>query len=188
MKQQANQMRPGWVIDFNGKQYLVTKINIITPGKGGAFIQVEMRDVKTGLKTEQRWRTADTVEKLMSEEFDCTFLYRDGDNLCFMNAETYDQFEIPAEMMGDRALFLQDNMAVTVNFIEGKPVSVNLPPHVTLVVTETEPCIKGATVTTSFKSATLENGIRTTVPPFIAQGEKIVVSTEDNSYVERAKG
>ena len=105
-----------------------------------------------------------------------------------MNSETYDQFEIPAEMMGDRALFLQDNMAVTVNFIEGKPVSVNLPPHVTLTVTETEPCIKGATVTTSFKSATLENGIRTTVPPFIAQGEKIVVSTEDNSYVERAKG
>ena len=188
MKEQANQIRPGWVLQHNGKQYMVSKINLIQPGKGGAFIAVEMRDIVTGVKTQERWRTADTVEKLMSEEFDCTYLYRDGDNLCFMNAETYDQFEIPAEMMGDRALFLQDNMAVTVNFIEGKPVSVNLPPHVTLTVAETEPCIKSATVTTSFKAAVLENGIRTTVPPFIAQGEKIVVSTEDNSYVERAKG
>ncbi len=187
MKQQANQIRPGWVIEHNGKQYLVTKINIITPGKGGAFIQVEMRGVDSGLKTEQRWRTADTVEKLMSEEFDCTYLYREGDKLCFMNSESYDQFEIMADTMGDKALYLQDNMPVTVNFIEGKPVSVNLPPHVVLTITETEPALKNQTVTSSYKPAVLENGIRTTVPPFVNAGEKIVVSTIDNSYVERAK-
>ena len=187
MKEQANQIRPGWVLQHNNKQYMVSKINLIQPGKGGAFIAVEMRDIVTGVKTQERWRTADTVEKLMSEEFDCHFLYKDGDNLVFMNAETYDQFEIPTDMMGESALFLQDNMAVTVNFIEGKPVGVNLPPSVVLTVAETEPAIKNQTATNSYKPALLSNGIRTTIPPFVNAGEKIVVSTADSSYVERAK-
>ena len=187
MKAQANQIRPGWVLDHNGKQYSVTKINIIQPGKGGAFIQVEMRDVSNGIKTQERWRTADTVEKLMSEEFDCTYLYKEGTNLIFMNSETYDQFEVPEDLMGDAALYLQDNMPVQVNFIEGKPISVTLPPQVVLEVTETEPSIKNQTATTSYKPCVLENGIKTTIPPFVNAGEKIVVSTADNSYVERAK-
>lgn len=187
MKQQANQIRPGWVIENNGKQWLVTKINIIQPGKGGAFIQVEMRDVNNGIKTQERWRTADTVEKLMSEEHDCQYLYKDGNNLIFMNVENYDQFEIPADVMGEQAAFLQDNMAVTVNFIEGKPLSVNLPPHVILTVTETEPALKNQTATSSYKPAVLENDVKTTIPPFVNAGEKIVVSTADSSYVERAK-
>lgn len=187
MKQQANQIRPGWVIEHNGKQYIVTKINLIQPGKGGAFIQVEMRGVENGVKTQERWRTADTVEKLMSEELDCQYLYREGDTLVFMNTENYDQFEIPADLMGEAAAFLQDNMEVTVNFIEGKPLSVNLPPHVVLTVAETEPALKNQTVTSSYKPAVLENGVRTTIPPFINAGEKIVVSTADASYVERAK-
>ena len=187
MKEQANQIRPGWVLQHNGKQYMVSKINLIQPGKGGAFIAVEMRDIVTGVKTQERWRTADTVEKLMSEEFDCQFLYKDGDNLVFMNSETYDQFEVPTEMMGESALYLQDNMEVTVNFIEGKPVGVNLPPHVVLTVAETEPAIKNQTATNSYKPALLSNGIRTTIPPFVNEGEKIVVATADGSYVERAK-
>ena len=187
MKEQANQIRPGWVLQHNGKQYMVSKINLIQPGKGGAFIAVEMRDIVTGVKTQERWRTADTVEKLMSEEFDCQFLYKDGDNLVFMNSETYDQFEIATEMMGESALYLQDNMEVTVNFIEGKPVGVNLPPHVVLTVTETEPAIKNQTATNSYKPALLSNGVRTTIPPFVNEGEKIVVATADGSYVERAK-
>ena len=187
MKEQANQIRPGWVLQHNNKQYMVSKINLIQPGKGGAFIAVEMRDIVTGVKTQERWRTADTVEKLMSEEFDCQFLYKDCDNLVFMNSETYDQFEIPTDMMGESALFLQDNMAVTVNFIEGKPVGVNLPPSVVLTVAETEPAIKNQTATNSYKPALLSNGIRTTIPPFVNAGEKIVVSTADSSYVERAK-
>ncbi len=187
MKQQANQIRPGWVIEHNGKQYIVTKINLIQPGKGGAFIQVEMRGVENGVKTQERWRTADTVEKLMSEELDCQYLYREGETLVFMNTENYDQFEIPADLMGEAAAFLQDNMEVTVNFIEGKPLSVNLPPHVVLTVAETEPALKNQTVTSSYKPAVLENGVRTTIPPFINAGEKIVVSTADASYVERAK-
>ena len=187
MKAQANQIRPGWVLEHNGKQYSVTKINILQPGKGGAFIQVEMRDVNNGIKTQERWRTVDTVEKLMSEEFDCTYLYKEGTNLIFMNSENYDQFEIPEDLMGESALYLQDNMQVTVNFIEGKPISVNLPAQVVLTIAETEPSIKNQTATTSYKPAILENGIRTTIPPFVNVGEKIVVSTSDNSYVERAK-
>ena len=187
MKEQANQIRPGWVLQHNGKQYIVSKINLIQPGKGGAFIAVEMRDVVTGVKTQERWRTADTVEKLMSEEFDCQFLYKEGDHLVFMNSETYDQFEIPTDMMGESALYLQDNMEVTVNFIEGKPVGVNLPPSVILTVTETEPAIKNQTATNSYKPALLSNGVRTTIPPFVNEGEKIVVSTADGAYVERAK-
>ena len=123
----------------------------------------------------------------MNEEHDCQYLYKEGKNLIFMNSENYDQFEIPEDLMGDSALYLQDNMPVTVNFIEGKPISVNLPPHVILTVAETEPAIKNQTATSSYKPAVLENGIKTTIPPFVSAGEKIVVATADNSYVERAK-
>ena len=187
MKEQANQIRPGWVLQHNGKQYMVSKINLIQPGKGGAFIAVEMRDIVTGVKTQERWRTADTVEKLMSEEFDCQFLYKDGDNLVFMNSETYDQFEVPTEMMGESALYLQDNMEVVANLIEGKVVGIELPLQVVCTVVETEPYLKGQTVTTSYKPAILDNGLRTSIPPFVTTGEKIVVATADCSYVERAK-
>lgn len=187
MKAQANQIRPGWVIEDNGKQWIVTKINLIQPGKGGAFIQVEMRNAENGIKTQARWRTADTVEKLMSEEHDCQYLYRDGNNLIFMNNENYDQMEIPADIMGESAAFLQENMPVTINTIESKPISVNLPPHVILTIKETEPAIKNQTATTSYKPAVLENGLKTTIPPFVNAGEKIVVATADCSYVERAK-
>jgi elongation factor P len=187
MKQQANQIRPGWVIEHEGKEWSVIKINLIQPGKGGAFIQVDMRDVNTGIKTNARWRTVDTVEKLTTESFDCQYLYSEGDSLVFMNIENYDQFNVPADLMGDSKAFLQDGMQVVVDFIEGRPISVTLPPQVILTVTETEPSLKGQTVTTSYKPAMLENGLRITVPPFVNAGEKIVVSTADCSYVERAK-
>lgn len=187
MKAQANQIRPGWVIEYNGKQMSVINIQIIQPGKGGAFIQVEMRDVDTGVKTNQRWRTADTVEKLMSEERDCTFLFADGDDLNFMMSDTYDQFSLSKDILGERAAFLQDNMAVTVDFIEGRPVTVNLPANVVQTVVETEPVLKGQTVTSSYKPAILDNGLRIGVPPFVATGDKVVVATADCTYVERAK-
>ena len=160
---------------------------ITKPGKGGAFIQVEMRDLNSGNKTNERFRTEDTVEKLTSDQKDCQYLYKDGTNLIFMDKETYDQFEIPEEMLGDSVAFLQDNMDVTVNFIEGKAVGVDLPQHVVLTIQETEPYLKGQTVTTSYKPAIMENGLRVMIPPFVVAGEKIVVSTADCSYVERAK-
>lgn len=187
MKMQANQIRPGWVIEYNGKQCLVIGIDLVIPGKGNATIQVEMRDVATGVKTQQRWRTADTVEKLMSEDRDCTYLYSDGTELTFMTTDTYDQFTVPKEVLGDRAAFLQDNMPVVVQFIEDRPVGVELPAKVTQVVVETEPVLKGQTVSSSYKPAVLDNGLRIGVPPFVAVGDKIVVSTVDSTYVERAK-
>ena len=187
MKTQANNIRPGWIIEHNGKQWTVMKTQVTKPGKGGAFMQVEMRDLASGNKTNERFRTEDTIEKLTSENIDCQYLYSEGDKLFFMNKETYDQMEIPADMMGESVGFLQDNMDVTMNLIEGRPVGVSLPQQVVLTVVETEPYIKGQTVTTSYKPAIMDNGMRVMIPPFVTTGEKIVVATADTTYVERAK-
>jgi len=162
--------------------------SIITPGKGGAFIQVEMRDLKSGNKTNERWRTADTVERLMTEEKDFSYSYTDGNNLVLMDAETYEETHIPCDLLGDAAPFLQDNMQVTVDLVEGEPVGIHLPPTVVLEVVEADPVVKGQTAASSYKPAKLSNGVKTSVPPFIETGEKIVVKTEDGSYVERSRG
>ncbi len=187
MKINANLMRPGNIIEHNGKQWAILKTQIVQPGKGGAFITVEMRDIRTGTKSQDRWRTADTVEKCNVEEKECTFLFGDSDNLTFMDSENYEQFSVPTDLLGDTAAFLQDGMVVAVDFIEGSPVSVALPEKVVMLVIEADPVVKGQTASSSFKPAKLENGLKILVPPFIAEGEKIVVMTADVSYVERAK-
>ncbi|CAA7620335.1 elongation factor P [Magnetospirillum sp. UT-4] len=187
MKINANLIRVGNIIEHNGKQWAVLKTAIVQPGKGGAFITVEMRDIRTGTKTNERWRTADTVEKCNVEEKECTFLFLDGEHLTFMDAESFEQFTVPSEILGDAAAFLQDGMVVAVDFIEGSPVSVSLPEKVVMTVTEADPVVKGQTASSSYKPAKLENGLKILVPPFIAEGEKIVVNTGDCSYVERAK-
>jgi elongation factor P len=188
MKQQANLIRAGQVIEHEGRRWTVLKQQIITPGKGGAFIQVEMRDLKTGNKTNERWRTADTVERLMTDQKEYTYSYTDGANMVLMDDETYEQAMIPIDLMGDAAPFLQDNMKITVDLVEGDPVAVHLPPSVILEIVEADPVTKGQTATSSYKPAKLSNGVKTMVPPFIETGERIVVRTEDASYVERAKG
>ncbi len=188
MKIQANTIRPGMVIDHNGKQWSVLKIQLIQPGKGGAFIQVEMRDLASGNKTNERWRTADTVEKLMVEERDCQYLFAEGDLLTFMDKETYDQFTLPKDAVGDPAAFLQDGMDVLVESIEGKPVSCTLPQTVIMEVVEADAVVKGQTASSSYKPGVLANGVRVLIPPFVAAGDRIVVNTADATYVERAKG
>lgn len=187
MKINANLMRPGNIIEHNGKQWAILKTQIVQPGKGGAFITVEMRDIRTGTKSNDRWRTADTVEKCNVEEKECTFLFGDDAHLTFMDSENYEQFSVPTELLGETAAFLQDGMVVAVDFIEGSPVSVALPEKVIMLVVEADPVVKGQTASSSFKPAKLENGLKILVPPFIAEGEKIVVATSDVSYVERAK-
>jgi|SRR5579883_1513590 elongation factor P len=187
MKIQANTIRPGHVIEHNGKQWGVLKIQLIQPGKGGAFIQVEMRDLRSGVKSNERWRTQDTVEKLQVDERPCTFLYGDAESLTFMDSESFEQFTVARELVGDAAAFLQEGMAVTVDLIEGTPATVHLPDKVVLKVTEADPVVKGQTAASSYKPAMLENGVRTMVPPFVEAGTRIVVNTEDASYVERAK-
>ena len=188
MKQQANLIRAGQVIEHEGRRWTVLKQQIITPGKGGAFIQVEMRDLKTGNKTNERWRTADTVERLVTDQKEYTYSYTDGSNMVLMDDETFEQAMIPLELMGDAAAFLQDNMKITVDLVEGDPVGVHLPQSVILEIVEADPVTKGQTATSSYKPARLSNGVKTMVPPFIETGERIVVRTEDASYVERAKG
>jgi elongation factor P len=187
MKQQANLIRAGQVIEHEGRRWTVLKQQIITPGKGGAFIQVEMRDLKTGNKTNERWRTADTVERLMTDQKEYTYSYTDGSNMVLMDDETFEQTMIPVDLMGDAAPFLQDNMKITVDLVEGDPVAVHLPPSVILEIIEADPVTKGQTATSSYKPAKLSNGVKTMVPPFIETGERIVVRTDDASYVERAK-
>ncbi len=187
MKQQANLIRAGQVIEHEGRRWTVLKQQIITPGKGGAFIQVEMRDLKSGNKTNERWRTADTVERLMTEEKEYTYSYTEGNNMVLMDPETFEQTHVPLDLLGDARAFLQDNMNVTVNLVEGDPVAGHLPPTVVLEVVEADPVVRGQTAASSYKPARLSNGVRTSVPPFIETGERIVVRTEDGSYVERAK-
>ncbi len=187
MKINANLIRPGNVLEHNGKLWSVLKIQLIQPGKGGAFIAVEMRDVFTGTKTNERWRTADTVEKVMVDEFEATFLFADGDNLTFMNSETFDQFTMPTDGVGDPAQFLQDGMVVTIEMIEGKPVSVTLPQTVVMTLVEADPVVKGQTASSSYKPGVLENGARIMIPPHVASGTRLVVNTADGTYVERAK-
>lgn len=188
MKQQANLIRAGQVLEHEGRRWTVLKQQIITPGKGGAFIQVEMRDLKTGNKTNERWRTADTVERLMTDNREYNYSYTEGENMVLMDPETFDQTHVPVEILGDSAPFLQDNMVIECDLVEGEVVAAHLPATVILTVEEADPVVKGQTAASSYKPAKLSNGVKTLVPPFIEAGERIVVKTEDGSYVERAKG
>ena len=188
MKQQANLIRAGQVLEHEGNRWTVLKQQIITPGKGGAFIQVEMRNLRTGNKTNERWRTADTVERLQTEQKVYTYSYTDGDNLVLMDPESFEQAMIPADILGEKVAFLQDNMEVEVDLVEGDPVAINLPVSVVLRIVEADPVTKGQTATSSYKPAKLENGLKCMVPPFIESGERIVVRTDDITYVERFKG
>lgn len=187
-KMQANQMRAGMVIEFEGQRYTILRQNIMIPGKGAAVIQVDMRNIKTGAKKDQRWRTADTVERLETADEEFQFSYAEGDDLILMHPETFEQTRVHKDILGDRFPFLVENMTVQVRLIEGEPVSMQLPEQVTLEVVEADPVVKGQTATSSYKPAMLSNGVKTMVPPFVTTGERIVVKTEDASYVERAKG
>jgi elongation factor P len=146
-----------------------------------------MRNVKTGAKKDQRWRTADTVERLTTEDKEFTYSYEDGENLVLMDPETFEQTLVPKDILGERLPYLQENMKVNVKLIEGEPVSMDLPETVTLEIVEADPVVKGQTASSSYKPALLSNGVKVMVPPFITAGEKIVVKTADGTYYERAK-
>ncbi|AVX03318.1 elongation factor P [Maritalea myrionectae] len=186
MKLNGNEIRPGNVIQHKGALWVAVKVQSVKPGKGGAFAQVELKDIVSGTKLNERFRAAETVEKVRLEQKDYQFLYAQGDMLVFMDNESYEQLELPIEFVGDRADFLQDGMNVTVESHEGKPLGISLPQFVTLAVAETEPVVKGQTAANSFKPAILENGIKVMVPPFVGQDEKIVVDTNEITYSKRA--
>lgn len=186
MKINGNEIRPGYIIEHQGQLWVAVKTDHVKPGKGGAFAQVELKGIETGTKLNERFRSAETVERVHLDQKDFQFLYRQGESLVFMDNETYDQIELQADFVGERAMFLQDGMTVTVEMYEGRPLGVKLPQQVSLEVTETEPVVRGQTAANSYKPAKLENGARIMVPPFIGQGEKIVVDTDEVTYVRRA--
>lgn len=187
MKVNANTLKPGNVIEHNGKLFSIIKGEISQPGKGGAFVNMTMRDIQNGNKDVQRFRTQESLEKIRLEQDDYQYLYPEGDQFTFMHLETYEQINIDSELIGEPAKFLQDGMTVVVESYEEKPLSVSLPDTVVCEIVECEPVIKGQTATTSFKPAELDNGARVTVPPHIDVGTRVVVRTEDASYVEKAK-
>jgi elongation factor P len=186
MKINGNEIRPGNVIEHQGTIRVAVKINAVKPGKGGAFAQVELKNLIDGRKLNERFRATETVERIRLEQKDFSYLYEEGENLVFMDTETYEQLELNKDFVGERAAFLQDGMAVVVELHEERPIGIQLPDQVTLEVTETEPTIKGQTQSSSYKPATLDNGVRCMVPPFITIGEKIVVDTNEITYVRRA--
>ena len=183
----GNEVRPGMVIEHAGQLWSVVKTQSVKPGKGGAYNQVELKNVVTGSKLNERFRSAETVDEVQLERRDFQYLYATGDMLTFMDLQSYDQIEIPDDFVGDRVSFLQEGMKVIVQLHEGKPLAITLPQQVVLKVVEADPVQKGQTAASSYKSATLENGIRTQVPPFIEKGTRVVVSTDDGTYVKRAE-
>jgi elongation factor P len=182
----GNEIRPGNILEHDSGLWVAVKVAHVKPGKGGAFAQVEMKNIRDGRKLNERFRSADKVERVRLEQKDQQFLYEQNDMLVFMDSETYEQIELPADILGDRRPFLQDGMTVHVEYYDQEALSVELPDKVTCTITETEPAVKGQTAANSFKPAVLDNGVRVMVPPFVGEGEAIVVSTETMEYVERA--
>lgn len=187
VKVNASALRQGNVVEYNDKLYVVLKADNIQPGKGTPVTQLEMRRISDGVKTSERFRTTEQVEKAFIEEGDYQYLYEDADGSAFMEVNTFDQIIIPKQVIGDGQVYLQEGLVVKVYQHEGVPVSIELPQRVTLEVTETEPVVKGQTAASSNKPATLSNGLRVMVPSHITAGTRVIVNTADNTYQERAK-
>lgn len=184
----GNDIRPGTMIEYEGGLWMAVKTVKVKPGKGGAYNQVELKNITQGTKLNQRFRSDETVDEVWLEKKDFQFLFATGDMLTFMDMESYEQIELSIEFVGeDQAQYLQDGMKTLVQLYDGKPIGIALPQHVTLAVTEADPVLRGGTAAPSYKSATLENGMKIQVPPFIEAGEKIIVATEDGSYVRRGE-
>jgi len=179
-------IRPGNILEYQGGLWRAVKIQHTQPGKGGAYMQVELKNLMDGRKTNERFRSAETVEKVRLDTRDYQFLFAEGDMLTFMDKENYDQTTLSRDLIGDAADFLQDGMDVVMETYDEKPISVQLPDQIEAVIATTEAVVKGQTASSSYKPAILENGVRVMVPPFINVGTKIVVDTYEREYVKRA--
>lgn len=186
-KVMASALRKGNVVELDGKLCVVMTAESTRPGKGTPTTQLEMRRISDGVKVVQRYKTTDQLDRAYIEDGEFQYLYSDGDGHTFMNGKTYDQVMVPNDVVGDQAIYLQENMTVTLSLYQGTPVAIELPQKVILEVVETEPTVRGQTASSSFKPAKLSNGARTMVPGHIVPGTRIVITTEDGAYVERAK-
>jgi elongation factor P len=187
VKVAASQLRKGSVIDLSGRLYVVLTAQNIHPGKGTPVTQLDMRRISDGVKVSERYRTTEQVERAFVDEREYSFLYQDGEGFHFMEPSTYDQVTMPAEMVGDMAVYLQDGMLVHISTHDGVPIAMELPARVTLEIVETEPAVKGQTASGSYKPAMLANGLRIMIPTYITVGTRVVVHTETGDYMERAK-
>jgi elongation factor P len=187
MKINAIDLKPGNFLEHQGKLWIVVKRELVQPGKGGAFAQVELRDVRSGNKLNERFRTQETVERVRMDEKEMQFLFFDGDQATFMDNETYEQTAVNRDMIGEPADFLREGMMCTIQLYEGTPMSVTIPQSVVMEVVEADPVVRGQTASSSYKPGKLENGRRIMIPPHIEAGTKVVVNTADGSYLERAK-
>ena len=182
----GNEIRPGYVLDYDGGLWAAVKVAHVKPGKGGAFAQVELKNLRDGRKLNERFRSEDKVDSVRLENKDQQFLYETDGKLVFMDNETFEQTELDADLLGERRPFLQDGMTATIEYYGEEALNVSLPAKVTCVVAETEPVVKGQTAAKSFKPAVLDNGVRIMIPPFIGVDEAVIVNTETMEYSERA--
>ncbi len=187
MKVIASSLRKGNVVDIDGRLYVVLTAQNFHPGKGTPVTQVDMRRISDGVKVSERWKTTDGVERAHVEETTYNFLYEDGEGYHFMEPNTYEQITVTEDVVGDSKVYLQDGMGVYLLLHEGIAISMELPQKITVEVAETEPVVKGQTASSSYKPAICDNGLRVMVPPHIGVGTRIIINTDDNSYVERAK-
>lgn len=184
---QATQLRPGMIILYEGDLYRVTAIHHLTPGNKRGFMQTKMKNLKTGIGTEKKFRSEDRLEQAMLDSRTMQYLYAEGDLHTFMDTQNYEQTSLPAEEMGDILQYLLPNQVVEIQFYDGRPVGISLPSTVALEVVETEPSFKGATASSSYKPAKLETGVTVQVPPFIQVGDKVRVDPSEGTYLERIK-
>jgi elongation factor P len=187
MKINGNEIRPGYVLEHKDRLWMAVKAEHVKPGKGPAYQQVELKDLIDGTKLNERFRAAETVERVRLEEREYQFLYEDGDQLNLMDQETFEQVALSKDLLGDSLPFLQEGMVLTVQTYDGRPLMARLPETAVLEVVQADPVVKGQTAAASYKPAVLENGVRIMVPPHIEAGTKVVVNIAEATYVERAK-
>ena len=187
MKINGNAIRPGNIIEHQGRLWRAVKTQHVKPGKGGAFLQVELKDIRDGTKLNERFRSSDTVDRVRLDEKEYQFLFSSGEDYTFMDNNTFEQLTLNADLIGEPVVYLTEGMVVTVESYEDSPISVTLPETVVCLITEADAVVKGQTASSSYKPAVLENGVRVLVPPHVGAGTRIVVRTADSEYLERAK-
>ena len=188
MKINGNVIRQGNVIEHNGKLWVAVKISHVKPGKGGAFVQVELKNIKDNTKLNERFRSSETVERVILNEKEASYIYEENNSFIFMDTETFEQYHISKLLINESSSFLKEGMVVTLSFYEDDPISLKLPETLKVKVEEADSVIKGQTVSSSFKPAILENGVRVMVPGHIERGTFIIIKTDTLTYLERAKG
>ena len=183
----ASSLRKGNVVDIDGRLYAILVVENVHPGKGTPVTQVDMRRISDGVKVSERWRTTEQVERAHVDEYEYDYLYEDGEGYHFMEPQTYEQIVVGADVIGDNKVYLQEGMRCWVKTFEGAAIAISFPQKIVVEITETEPVVKGQTASSSYKPAMTDSGLRVMVPPHIGPGTRIVINTEDNSYVERSK-